>query len=784
MDRGAWRLMSMAKKPRQLSLDELHRLKWLLGGVLALFSVWTVFYLDLDAWTLLLVDTAGILVVLIWPGLPARIPAWVHKAAFPVIVAIFLGDLWLHAQEILPPMVHLDLMLIFYRGTSYRQRRDDLQLIILGLFLVVVAGVITVSLAFAVQIIAFTACALLLMFVITLVDAAEATDPPARTPLFTWAGPAITPAWMPRTSWRELWHRLKAVTDWRVVLLSAALFAGVVGVSVLLFLVIPRFQLENNLFLDRFISKKAKTGFSDNIKFGDVTDISEDTSLALSIDIPNPGEVPVPLYLRMVVLDDYHNGTFRLSRELRSETFLREQSTTTVLGTERGPSPQSAWVFYFESGVSPYLPLPGSFHVLRFTEKQNVFPSVELRSVELLKEPVTMVAYRLEGVNPSATLVDAAFAGRFKKLREQANADSGLSQLKMQLALPFTDPGDTAILRQAVEAITGHPLPAAGGVRSAGVPASLITLSAAEFAGRACAWLAAHHRYSLRSSIPPGAGDPLTKWMNSAEAGHCELFAGALVVLARTAGLPAHVVSGFKTGTLNGFSNDFTIRNSEAHAWCEVWDDRAGGWLRVDPTPGAVAVDLGGPQNPQDRAVNRLDRSWSARLNSLRVFWYRRIVNFDQSSQADTLRAMKAATRQSGLRFRAVLDNWILAGKRWLLSPWNLRRAAMIFAAAAVLTGLAWASRKLARGWRWRSRRRGEATRLDPVRVEAGRWLERFSGGEIEPEPRLVVLELQRLRYGARESWPEPALVFRRARTVWRETKRKRKPRVETSARG
>src|SRR5882672_10893837 len=100
------------KRP-QLTLDELHRLKWLLGGVLSLFSVWTVFYLDVDAWTLLVLNTVAIGAVLVWPRLPEYVPRWVHLAAFPVIVIIFLVDAWLSAQgQILAPMIRLDLMLI------------------------------------------------------------------------------------------------------------------------------------------------------------------------------------------------------------------------------------------------------------------------------------------------------------------------------------------------------------------------------------------------------------------------------------------------------------------------------------------------------------------------------------------------------------------------------------------------------------------------------------------------------------------------------------------------
>src|SRR6266545_2280870 len=132
----------MDKKRPQLSLDELHQLKWLLGGVLTLLAVWTVLYMDVEAWTLMFLTTAAAITTLIRPDLPARLPSIVHILAFPAIVAFFVGDLWL-VSEVLPAMVRLDMLLLLYRNISYRQRRDDLQVIVLGLFLIVVAGVLT-----------------------------------------------------------------------------------------------------------------------------------------------------------------------------------------------------------------------------------------------------------------------------------------------------------------------------------------------------------------------------------------------------------------------------------------------------------------------------------------------------------------------------------------------------------------------------------------------------------------------------------------------------------------
>ena len=69
--------------------------------------------------------------------------------------------------------------------------------------------------------------------------------------------------------------------------------------------------------------------------------------------------------------------------------------------------------------------------------------------------------------------------------------------------------------------------------------------------------------------------------------GFCEHYAGSFVYLMRTAGVPARVVLGYQGGEAN--EDYFIVRQSDAHAWAEVW--LAGrGWVRIDPTA-AVAPD-------------------------------------------------------------------------------------------------------------------------------------------------------------------------------------------------
>lgn len=732
----------------QLTLDELHQLKWLLGGVLTLLGVSTVFYMDVEAWSLMAVTTAITVATLLRPALPARLPAVAHTLAFPVIVAFFACDLWITA-EVLPAMVRLGILLLLYRNISYRQRRDDLQVIVMGLFLIIVAGVLTVSLLFAVQILIYTGCALAFLLTITLTDAAEGGQKPVPYK----AGEL--PAWVAHTDWRRLFRRLREVADWRVATLGAGLFVGVVGVSALLFLAIPRFQLENSLFLDRYISKKAKSGFSDSIKFGDVTEIQQDTGLALSVDVSDREQVPAMPYWRMLVLDEYRDGTFRFSPGLRRAALGNERTDTALRGEARPRRGEAAfWTFYLESGVSRYLPLLGEFERLQFREPQNFRLAAELNVVALRDEPVSMTAYRVEGLDTSGVLPDAAFAKRWRE-RDAA----GLLRMSMQSRVGASD-ADRARLGQVATEITGG---------QADLPAT-------EFSRRAEDWLRKNHSYTLSPRVPGGEGDPLVRWLVSHEAGHCELFAGSLVLLARTAGFPARVVTGFRGGSWNAFSNNFTIRNSDAHAWAEIFDETAGVWRRAD------ALGIGAAQSSETKGeaalAPRFDRSWSARFDSLRVFWYRRIVNFDQRSQAETLKAVKAATQNSGRRLREALESVGAMVKGWLAGPWDGDRLIRMGAAVIMAGGIMGWWLTQGRGW-LRGRWQGRIGRPDdPVRAAAGRWLReladsahgRSNAAEAKPD---VVAELQRVRFGARETWREPDAVFRRAKQAVRDARRR-----------
>lgn len=125
---------------------------------------------------------------------------------------------------------------------------------------------------------------------------------------------------------------------------------------------------------------------------------------------------------------------------------------------------------------------------------------------------------------------------------------------------------------------------------------------------------------------PPLLGDdPVDEFLFGTRRGFCEHYAAAFVTLMRAAGIPSRVVLGYLGGELNTAGNYLIVRQSDAHAWAEIWTPERG-WVRVDPT-GAIAperIELGLD------AVRRLEQQGvvlgslpaAAVLHALELGWF------------------------------------------------------------------------------------------------------------------------------------------------------------------
>ncbi len=131
------------------------------------------------------------------------------------------------------------------------------------------------------------------------------------------------------------------------------------------------------------------------------------------------------------------------------------------------------------------------------------------------------------------------------------------------------------------------------------------------------------------------------------KAGFCEHIASSFVILMRALDVPARVVTGYQGGERNALDDFWVIRQSDAHAWAEVWHEGSG-WLRVDPTsavsPGrtGAAQRLVAPQGVVGRALGNFNPGFSSQLrvvwDAVNNAWNQRVLNYTQSQQLDVLR--------------------------------------------------------------------------------------------------------------------------------------------------
>ncbi len=159
-----------------------------------------------------------------------------------------------------------------------------------------------------------------------------------------------------------------------------------------------------------------------------------------------------------------------------------------------------------------------------------------------------------------------------------------------------------------------------------------------------------HEQPFVYTLSPPDTGnDPLAGFLFDTQAGFCEHYASSFTLLMRIAGVPARVVTGYLGGEHNELGGYTIVRQSDAHAWSEVWLEQSG-WTRVDPTA-AVAPErvlhsiLNEPTEPGAPASfalggdtwNKIGRSLVFALDTLNTNWHLWILDYNQGKRGRVL---------------------------------------------------------------------------------------------------------------------------------------------------
>ena len=150
--------------------------------------------------------------------------------------------------------------------------------------------------------------------------------------------------------------------------------------------------------------------------------------------------------------------------------------------------------------------------------------------------------------------------------------------------------------------------------------------------------------YTLRPPIL--RDDPIDAFLFESKKGFCEHYATSFVYLMRAAGLPARIVTGYQGGELNPNGNYLIVRQSDAHAWAEVWlQDK--GWVRIDPTaavsPERVEQGISEALRNSDelpllaRGDFPLLKKAFLNLDSINNGWNQWVLGYDDKKQLDFL---------------------------------------------------------------------------------------------------------------------------------------------------
>lgn len=312
------------------------------------------------------------------------------------------------------------------------------------------------------------------------------------------------------------------------------------------------------------------TGLSDELELGQVAELVSDDSLAMRVDfLGKPPPAGPALYFRGPVLRVYDGRRWRADDG----------------GIGAAPSPGQ-------------LPIPGTARIQLNLDQpidyEVTFEPLRVASLPLLE--FTALQPQIDLQQTPLALRDDLHWQPQRPIQERLQLRA-LAHLKISY-LPPADPLSAGLVKPADLALpaAAHPLTRAWAASLLQPGGPLAQIGKQELAARASDEVLQHiRRGGFQYALSPGQGragsqeDAVDDFWIAHRKGFCEHYASAYVVVMRSLGVPARIVTGYQGGMVNPVNGLLEVRQSDAHAWAEIWLPQSG-WVRVDPTA-AVAPD-------------------------------------------------------------------------------------------------------------------------------------------------------------------------------------------------
>ncbi|WP_299774152.1 DUF3488 and transglutaminase-like domain-containing protein [uncultured Pseudoteredinibacter sp.] len=555
--------------------------------------------------------------------------------ALTMVVALVLSYGKLFALE---PLVALLLLAFLLKLLELQSQRDVLLLLLLGFF------VASTQLLFSTSIIAFLYAIISFTFLMAAFMALHTA-----------------------TATHSFWHSLKT---------SSVITLQAIPLALVLFFIMPRI---GSLWTVPLSDGNAKTGFSDSMEPGNISQLSKDYSPAFRVDFTDKkAPVQSSLYWRGLSLSSFDGRRWELPFQDRDDNMRYRRIAQEQRKHNYGW--QVEFASYRRKDNSPYI----DYQVMMEASFQPWLFALTTASVGA-KDVLSTPDYLFLSKRPVSQrfLYQARSYPEFKRQGQSL----GPSERYQNTLLPSgSNPRATALAQQWREA----------GDSDRRVIANAMRLFQREFA------------YSLQDTLLSEL-NPVDDFLFSRKRGYCEHFASAFVVLMRAADIPARVVLGYQGGQWNEEEKYLLVSQADAHAWAEVWLPEQG-WTRVDPTS-AVAperIELGFRDYIQQSSTANEQNGFAElrqspllmqlqmQLDAINYSWQSWVLSYDQDQQM--IFFQKVLGGQEHWRIVAVLmgaSTFMLA----LLALWLWWRARPEAPAAELVPWLELEKKLAAGGW-------------------------------------------------------------------------------------
>ena len=449
---------------------------------------------------------------------------------------ILLIDLTVISRDLLPAGIHFLVVLLSIKLLTLQHRRDYQHLYAISLMAILASAALTTD-AWYVPI--FLLYLLTAVWTLLLYHLTQETG--EVSVVVTSASTAACHAPFPG----RITHRFFWLTNGTAVV--------AIALTLTIFFLIPR--IGAGMFQKTSGEALRTTGFSDRVDLGTIGSVKQDPQIVMRVELPDqPAGEKDRLYLRGLAYDQYNGRSWG-----HSETRRRSLS------------------FVAEGRM---------FRARPIGSRPPDSLSVPIRQDILLETLDTAVLFAA----PFAEFLSGEF------LTLQADAMGGLylpfppsSRIRYSVTsyVPrLVQDERTASTLVYSDSIRSHYLQVPVGSQQVADLAHRVTQQATTPFGRTLAiqqHLLENYRYSLEGDTAT-LSHPLEEFLFTRKTGYCEHYATAMVVMLRTVGVPARLVTGFLATEWNEYGGYFTVRQRDAHAWVEVYFPYSG-WVIMDPTP-------------------------------------------------------------------------------------------------------------------------------------------------------------------------------------------------------